>query len=288
MRLQIISLLVFFLCLFFTVKGQEVNYADDYNKGMEAYNKKDFPKSVKFFESSLSGQMKSAQAYTNLGLAYHKVGDIGRAVLNFERALRQSPGYSPARQNLRAARQLIDTNVKEHKAFWLFKVWEALALMLTSRTWSIMFYLLLFIGSAALLLWYISMNDKLKFIGIRLGLVSISSVSSGNSLYSCGLIGCASTRAKSEPEVRREAILFTFIGLSHAEYVANCPTRRVPDDNHPAFQHAKADDSKFAVVLALVFHLNCRSVEDDQGVFKVQAAFSESLLSLGLVVGQAH
>jgi tetratricopeptide (TPR) repeat protein len=170
MRLQIISLLVFFLCLFFTVKGQEVNYADDYNKGMEAYNKKDFPKSVKFFESSLSGPMKSAQAYTNLGLAYHKVGDIGRAVLNFERALRQSPGYSPARQNLRAARQLIDTNVKEHKAFWLFKVWEALALMLTSRTWSIMFYLLLFIGSAALLLWYISMNDKLKFIGIRLGL----------------------------------------------------------------------------------------------------------------------
>jgi hypothetical protein len=117
---------------------------------------------------------------------------------------------------------------------------------------------------------------------------SISSVSSGNSLYSCGLIGCASTRAKSEPEVRREAILFTFIGLSHAEHVANRPTRRVPDDNHPAFQHAKADDSKFAVVLAPVFHLNCRSVEDDQGVFKVQAAFSESLLSLGLVVGQAH
>ena len=119
-------------------------------------------------------------------------------------------------------------------------------------------------------------------------LVSISSVSSGNSLYSCGLIGCASTRAKSEPEVRREAILFTFIGLSHAEYVANCPTRRVPDDNHPAFQQAKADDPKFAVVLALVFHLNCCSLEDDQGVFKVQAAFSESLLSLGLVVGQTH
>ena len=41
---------------------------------------------------------------------------------------------------------------------------------------------------------------------------SMASVSSGSSSYSCGLITCASTRLRSEPEKRREAGLFTIVG----------------------------------------------------------------------------
>jgi hypothetical protein len=92
----------------------------------------------------------------------------------------------------------------------------------------------------------------------------------------------------SEPEVRREASLLTIIGLSHAKHVADRATRRVPDDNHPVFQAAVADDSTFAVVLASVYDLYGRSVKHDQGILEVEAALSESLLSLGWIEGQAH
>ena len=68
-------------------------------------------------------------------------------------------------------------------------------------------------------------------------LASISSVSSGSTLYSAGLMRCESTRARSDPEVRREAGLLTVVGLSHAEDVAHRATRGVADDYQPACKH---------------------------------------------------
>jgi hypothetical protein len=71
-------------------------------------------------------------------------------------------------------------------------------------------------------------------------------------LYSDGLTKCPSTRARSEPKVRREAGLLTVISLSHAENVANRTTRGVADHDKPANQQT----------------------EDDLGVLEVQAPVS--------------
>ena len=92
----------------------------------------------------------------------------------------------------------------------------------------------------------------------------------------------------SEPKVRREARLLTIIGLSHAEHVAIRATRRVPNDYQSVFQTSVADESTFAVVLARVFDLDCRSFKDDHGIFEVETALDKRLLSLGWIVGQAH
>jgi len=87
-------------------------------------------------------------------------------------------------------------------------------------------------------------------------------VSSGSSLYSAGLMTCASTRAKLEPKVRREAGLLTIVGLSHAEDVANRATRGVADNYQPAFEQAEAEDSAFTVFLARVFDLKREPLKD--------------------------
>src|SRR5437773_1196495 len=55
------------------------------------------------------------------------------------------------------------------------------------------------------------------------------SVNSGSSLYSCGRIEWASTLARSDFKVRREAGFLTVVGLSHAENVARGPSRGVAD-----------------------------------------------------------
>jgi hypothetical protein len=70
--------------------------------------------------------------------------------------------------------------------------------------------------------------------------------------------------------------------------VANRATPRVPDDDHPALQLAVADHSTFAVILAPVFNLDCRSFKDAQGIFKVKTSLSQSLFSLGRIEAQAH
>jgi hypothetical protein len=55
------------------------------------------------------------------------------------------------------------------------------------------------------------------------------------------LMGCASTRARSDFEVRGEAGLLTFIGLSHTEDVANLATRGVPNHHHPPLTPSKTN-----------------------------------------------
>ena len=115
--------------------------------------------------------------------------------------------------------------------------------------------------------------------------LSMSSVSAGSSLYSCGLITCASERARLEPKVRREAFLFTIVGLSHAEDVANRATRRVAHYDHATFEGAKTDDPPFTVVFALVFHLDGDAIEDQESVLEVEATFFKCLLSFRRIVG---
>lgn len=151
--------------------AQKPDHAAEFENGLRAYKKSEFDQAVKHYELSLSGTLKSAQAYNNLGLAYYKMGDLGRAILNFERALRLQPAYSPAIKNLRAARQYIDSNVKKHNGFWLFGLWESMATMMTSFAWALIFYILLFVASTGLLLWYLKLDERLSFVGIRTGIV---------------------------------------------------------------------------------------------------------------------
>lgn len=153
--------------------GQE-SHRDLFEKGVEAYKNSKFEDAVNYFEKSLQGELKSAEAYTNLGLAYQKTGDLGHAVLNFERALRQRPGFQPAAKNLKSAKQLIDTQVKSLGNFWLFGFWRTISSVLNSFTWSLLFYLLLFSGAVALLLWYLQLNEKLSFVGFRSGIIFLS------------------------------------------------------------------------------------------------------------------
>ena len=117
---------------------------------------------------------------------------------------------------------------------------------------------------------------------------SISSVSSGSSLYSDGLMTCASTSFISEPEVGREAGLFTIIGLSHAEDVACCAALRVPDDDKSAAQASVADDPLLAVVLPDVLNFNGSALEDKPGIVEVESSLQQCLVALGLVEGDLH
>lgn len=117
---------------------------------------------------------------------------------------------------------------------------------------------------------------------------SMASVSSGSSLYSCGLILCASTRDRSDPEVRREAGLLTIVGLSHAEDMALRATRGVPHNHHSAFQLAEADDATFTVLLANILDLDRHALEDKSCVLEVQATIIKRLLAFGRIVGDSH
>jgi hypothetical protein len=117
---------------------------------------------------------------------------------------------------------------------------------------------------------------------------SISSVSSGSSSYSSGLMTCASTRLRSEPKVGRKVVLLTVVGLPHAEHMANSATLRVPNHHQPALKKPKADDSGLSIVLPLVLDLRGQAREHPLGVFEVQSTVGERPVTLWGIVGDLH
>lgn len=68
-----------------------------------AYIRNDFTTAIQIYEMILrTGE--SADIYYNLGNSYYKVGDIAKAILNYERALILKPANEDIRSNLEIAR----------------------------------------------------------------------------------------------------------------------------------------------------------------------------------------
>ena len=72
-------------------------------EGDSAYIKDDYTTAIQIYESLLKNG-ESADVYYNLGNSYYKIGEIAKAVLNYERALLMKPGNSDIRANLEVAR----------------------------------------------------------------------------------------------------------------------------------------------------------------------------------------
>ncbi|HVN85392.1 MAG TPA: BatD family protein [Candidatus Binatia bacterium] len=72
------------------------------------YSEEHYADAAKEYERILSGGRDSANLYFNLGNAHFKAGDVGRAILNYERARRLIPRDPDVHANLEYARSLSD------------------------------------------------------------------------------------------------------------------------------------------------------------------------------------
>ena len=72
-------------------------------EGDSAYVKNDYASAIQIYEALLK-EGEAAEVYYNLGNSYYKIGEIAKAVLNYERALLLQPGNSDIRANLEVAR----------------------------------------------------------------------------------------------------------------------------------------------------------------------------------------
>lgn len=115
--------------------------------GVEAYNNKEYDEAVKAFESVVASDQRSADVYYNLANAYFKLGqqggassrpfatgELGRAVLNYERALKLDPTMDDARYNLDIAKDMTNDTEAVPDSF-LSMVWQAMARAMTTNGW---------------------------------------------------------------------------------------------------------------------------------------------------------
>jgi tetratricopeptide (TPR) repeat protein len=84
----------------------QVALADDvrFAKANKEFAAGNFKAAIADYEADVATRQWSANLFYNLGNAYFRDGDIGRAILNYERALEIDPHHPEADANLRLAR----------------------------------------------------------------------------------------------------------------------------------------------------------------------------------------
>lgn len=84
----------------------------------------------------------SPALYNNLGLAYAQKGQLGKAIVQWERALKLEAQYTEAQHNLAAAQQYIHHPISATPSIALVQVWQNIHQSLSAQTWGFLFLLL--------------------------------------------------------------------------------------------------------------------------------------------------
>jgi tetratricopeptide (TPR) repeat protein len=91
-------------------------------RGTQLYQQEDFRGAIDAYQTVLAAGWESAALHYNLGNAYFRVGELGRSIVAWERALALAPGDPDALANLELARSLTVDAVQPLPRFWLFEV----------------------------------------------------------------------------------------------------------------------------------------------------------------------
>ena len=116
-----------------------------FTKANQAYNEARYQEAAEDYEALVQSGHWHANLFYDLGNAYYRLGNFGKAILNYERALALDPRQPEADANLRLARD-------EARALELRRDWiERYASMATEKQYSIAaavgFWLVVFVAA---------------------------------------------------------------------------------------------------------------------------------------------
>lgn len=152
--------------------------------GIEAYNAKDYAEAVEAFETVVASGYASADVYYNLANAYFKLGqqsessrpfaggELGCAVLNYERALRLDPTMDDARYNLDIAKDLTNDTEAVPESF-IVRVWHSVAGIMTTNGWVTLSLVMLGVTAVMVLLYLLHDSVTLRKISFFVSLATM-------------------------------------------------------------------------------------------------------------------
>lgn len=174
------------------------------------YQNAEFEQAIDKYEKIIDNKIISAELYYNLGGSYYKLGNIGKSILNYERALRLNPNDEDILFNLNVAKLSAIDKIDALPKMFFTKYWHSFKIIFDSNTWSWVSILFIWIFGFSLSLFIISQNASIRkysFLAsfLTLFLFIVSFISGMTNLDSeenrnSAIIMTASTYAKSSPD----------------------------------------------------------------------------------------
>ena len=158
-----------------------------WKQGNDAYLRGDYAAAILAYEELDRQRVSSPELAFNLGNAYYRSGQLGRAVWAWERALALAPDHEDARYNLDQARRIAERRVRdklegaEREPIWIRAVGE---LSLSTELWLFLACYVGFFAALATRVWMRRRRerDETPVLGALCALLGVAAALAGSLL----------------------------------------------------------------------------------------------------------
>lgn len=185
-RLYIIGMMIVALLLPTVTQAADAKTTSEvcWREGISAYEAKNYSEAVKCFEQIVELGYGSADVYYNLANSYFKLGEtlyneggrkfsggeLGRAVLNYHRALRENPAMEDARYNLELAVDYTNDTEPLPTSF-IETLWRGARDVASSNSWAVGSLVMLALMLGMVILYLLSSNIMMRKVGFFVALL---------------------------------------------------------------------------------------------------------------------
>jgi tetratricopeptide (TPR) repeat protein len=162
MRSNKLIAILFILISFACSAGDHKAIFDSANS---AYASGKYENAIKMYESVLQDGMESSVLYFNLGNAYYKTNNIGKAILNYERAKKLDPNDEDVLTNLKLANQKIEDKIESAPQLFLSQWENGIIDAMSEKQWSITLIIIITIALGLLAVYLFSSHKGFRQLG---------------------------------------------------------------------------------------------------------------------------
>ena len=147
----------------------------DFSKalGDSAYAQGRYNDAVTIYETVIVNEGGSVELYYNLGNAFFRTNMIGKAVLNYERALRLDPTDKDTKANLEYALAMTKDEIAEQYELFLTTWFKAVVNIMDVTSWAVTAVVAFIISLLMLLLFFFSNRPALRKSALAVVIISL-------------------------------------------------------------------------------------------------------------------
>lgn len=137
-----------------------------------AYNKEEYAEAIRLYNEAITADGASTTILYNLGNAYYRNNSLGKAILNYERALALDPSNEDAAINLKFVRTRIEDAPEDDSSF-LSNLHKVIVSNMSPDAWAWMALTIFIVLLATIAMYIFSSNIMMRKTGFFGGIVLI-------------------------------------------------------------------------------------------------------------------